>query len=142
MTANELEPSTLEPLIPGSCTSREDRHGGERSLTDDLGFGGIIRIGVLEQPVHRKGRFASQEVGLDCILVGRHRARVAESQSSRVCFIQVKHLHTLVVVEGRLAAGIQEGATIPKEQGSEITDYAFLLVPRPDDREFSQAFLL
>ena len=48
----------------------------------------------------------------------------------------------ILVLSLRQGRGIQEGPAVPEEQNGEIADHAFLLIPRPDDRIFSNALLL
>ena len=140
MMAKELEPSTLAPLIACIRTGLEYRHRRESRLADDLRLGGVVRIAVLEQPVDRKGALARQEIGFDRIFVGRHRARVGQAIVDGLLH-PGQDLNALVIVEDRLAAGIQERSAVAEQQHGEVADDAFLLIPRPDDREFGDALL-
>ncbi len=126
--ANELEPSTLEPLMPAAAPAAKTGMGAKAAWPTICDLVASFESAVLEQPVHRKGRFAGQEVGFHRVLIRRDRAWVAQAIIDGLLH-PGQDLNALLVIEDGLAAGIQEGAAVPEEQHGEITDHAFLLIP-------------
>ena len=134
MMPKELEPSTLEPLIPASAPASKTGIGAKAALPAIWDFEASFESAYWNSQLTAKADFAGDEVVPDRVLIRGDRAGVGQAIVDGLLH-PGQSLDAFIVVEGRLTACIQECAAVAKQQDGEIADHAFLLVPRPDDRD-------